>query len=1725
MEYFEGKPFNEFFARGYSDELIPAMIEVLLALDAIHCQGLCHCDMKPQNVLVARTGEGQRLRVKLLDFGFAERVSVWDAKQARGTLGYIAPEVFKGTGVDARADIYSLGMMVYEVLTGEGPSKAKDVLEWLRRQYSGGLGRPVVSAGAQAEGLADLVSLMISRDREERPRSCLEVLETLSRISGIAVQLPVAQGPENYLLATGFIGRDDSLEKLAGLLKGAASGKGSVVFISGERGIGKSRLMMEFKFLAELEGARIFRFTPASLGARPQSLLEGLLGYLKDQAGVDVSRILAGVGNTGRAGADDDQDELNPDERSGESEKFRLFECACASLREVALRPDQEHCLVLLIDDFELFDPTSLEFLRYLVSSLDSDRIMVSVCGLNERRLLDLIGGLKNKPCVQHIALVPLTRPETKYLVSSVLGAIPQLEDVADWLYEGTGGNPLFLIETIYSLIDKGILRLSASRWTANLEDLRAYRVPDTVSEVIKRRLKGLSPDELDVLRVGAVCGMPLTIDFLRIVLGYEEKQLFNSVSRLKAMGLMRPYAVQASSALLLSSKMLESVVMESISLAERQESHRRVALALELLYPGELNRLVFDLAHHYTQAGIKDRAYSYSLKAGERALAFHLTDQALSYFETALGVAPSSLPPRDRLALMDRLGELHQILGHFQPAIDLYMQGTGIIVADKELYRSSELMPEFLRNIGIVHQRAGNDSEALRYFESAAAMIKGQQTYLSVSLLLDMGWSQASERNYARAEKLYLQAAELLPKLGPPPLRKTFKPGIELGLETALPSRDIKYERLAARIEFYRAALEWHRGNSEQALRLITPVIRRFEDRNQTGQFTGRLSHLSQFAATLYLERGDSTQALLLYERYLPLQRKSNDVIYLMRTLNGIGIIKLDCSDWDSARLHFQESLGFAERVADHAEIVSILNNLGYLQEESGDWELARTNYLDSQRLALEQGMETHLCATLTNLAGLASKRGDLEQAETLLKDAASIAAKTQHRPRQQEVLLEQIRLELRRERLALARDYLLRAYRINLADHDLRLRPDLRLAAAQFHLATNEPAKALTILNPLLKTGTPPVFGAKTVASLFSAPSAQTAPGPGNSPFAKLTARAQYLAGQAFHQLNRLPEARAALEQSITLARNLRTPYEIGLGILALASVRTAVNHSESLLRLKPALALRSLDPNDITQALAEVQQAKEIFQRLSAKLDLQRADELQQRITQLASSTELRPQHQSEYLRVFYQLTEIVNQGLEQEDFMDRILDLVIEVTGAERGVLFLTQAQGQTLIPAVGRQIDHTTLQDAQSISRTLIRQLRRRSEPIMTPDAVSDPRFNTSNSVVLNKIRSILAGPLQVGDRVIGAIYVDSRINTHLFWDEDKILLMSVANLLAATIEKSIAFSKIQEQVGAYREDIMTDAAAGRYLGRSPPMRRVYQLLERVAPTDVTVLLQGPTGSGKNVFAQIIHNLSPRKARPFAAIDCGTLPPALIESELFGHCKGSFTGAVRDKAGLFETAEGGTIFLDEIANIDLEVQGKLLRAIEEKVIRWVGETQLRTVDVRIICATKTDLAEEARLHRFREDLYYRLNTVTISLPALHATPDDIPQLAAYFLRRSAKDLNKPILGFEPEAIRAIQNYPWPGNIRELQNVIERATIMCPKRKIGVHDLGLPASGLEPPIPILPDDNHKHTYGREDVVKALAQTRGNVSEAAKLLSTHRRQVQRLIKRYSIDKSNPT
>jgi two-component system response regulator AtoC len=336
-----------------------------------------------------------------------------------------------------------------------------------------------------------------------------------------------------------------------------------------------------------------------------------------------------------------------------------------------------------------------------------------------------------------------------------------------------------------------------------------------------------------------------------------------------------------------------------------------------------------------------------------------------------------------------------------------------------------------------------------------------------------------------------------------------------------------------------------------------------------------------------------------------------------------------------------------------------------------------------------------------------------------------------------------------------------------------------------------------------------------------------------------------------------------------------------------------------------------------------------------------------------------------------------------------------------------------------------------------------------------------------------------------------------------------------------TLQRALEQRRLVEENTHYRQELITKYKLENIVGRSPRMLQVYKTIARVAESRSTVLVTGESGTGKELIARAIHFNSPRAARPFVAVDCSSLAETLLESELFGHVRGAFTGAVTTKKGLFEEADRGTCFLDEVGNISPAMQAKLLRVLQEHEIKRVGGTETIKIDVRIVAATNQNLEVLVGGKKFREDLFYRLNVVSIHLPSLRERPEDVPLLADHFLRKYASQNNKPVLRISPEAMDLLIRYQWPGNVRELENVMERAATLSVTNLILPEDLPrrLHMEPARMSLSSLPSRMPLCELEKLYIQKVLEETGGNKKKAAGILGIDRRTLYRMATRLGL------
>jgi len=470
---------------------------------------------------------------------------------------------------------------------------------------------------------------------------------------------------------------------------------------------------------------------------------------------------------------------------------------------------------------------------------------------------------------------------------------------------------------------------------------------------------------------------------------------------------------------------------------------------------------------------------------------------------------------------------------------------------------------------------------------------------------------------------------------------------------------------------------------------------------------------------------------------------------------------------------------------------------------------------------------------------------------------------------------------------------------------------------------------------------------------------------------------------------------------------------------------------------------------------------------------------------------------------------------------EKLQKTLLDLLFEVVPAERGVVLLTDTGAEGDEPVFGSVfgLDRERGQDASiKVSSKVTRWVLKHRESILITNQAEADNFGSSDSLVADQPASVMCVPLIMLDRSLGVIYLDTtELDTP--FDQDHLQLVSaISAITAVAIENARHF----EWLVSENQRLIADFNIEHNLvGESPPIREVLQFISKVAPTDSTVLLSGESGTGKELAARAIHLNSKRADKTFMAVNCAALAESLLESELFGHEKGSFTGALMQKKGRLEIADGGTVFLDEIGELSPALQVKLLRVLQEREFERVGGTRAIKVDIRLITATNKNLEESIANGTFRQDLYYRLNVVNLEMPALRERPEDIPLLANYFAAKYAERCNRRITGIAANAQARLASYYWPGNVRELENAIERAVVLGATDRILLEDL--PESLLESePAVAAPGTKYHEAVAetkRQIILSAMQQAKGSYTEAAKLLGVHPNYLHRLVRNLNL------
>ncbi|KYK38127.1 MAG: hypothetical protein AYK18_08100 [Theionarchaea archaeon DG-70] len=862
--------------------------------------------------------------------------------------------------------------------------------------------------------------------------------------------------------------------------------------------------------------------------------------------------------------------------------------------------------------------------------------------------------------------------------------------------------------------------------------------------------------------------------------------------------------------------------------------------------------------------------------------------------------------------------------------------------------------------------------------------------------------------------------------------------------------AKKMRNAEMMAETLYYLSSLEWFRNNFDKGIKKALEGV----VLSKKHKLLKHYAYAANLLSSLYQQKGDLDQAQMLQEQAINTFSKMKLSDTLASALSNQASLYILQGDLQKARELCKKALMLAQQTDSRTTQYISLANLSLISDDLGEFEKA----IDYSKKTC--AIEPNNIFANYNLSMLYYKNGKVYKAKSILKNAIT----------KKNSLLYHVGLAL-----------------INLSIGKSEEAEEMLLK----RLDTNEINRLDTIAKIQLYSGLFQFYYEKTdfeQSLTYAEKVIEFAP-----PLSK-----EHIVAHAFIKINnfKLREiSKLDITEEACKLKNMGCIYDYAhLKRLALETVIDT-----------------GIEQTQIKAAVDELNEVTEIFETLGAELDFRKTRKIQGKLFPIIASEFSKRSISAQYLEAFSNLAELISSNLGDIDFIQNTLDLVIHSTGAERGAIFINNPKGMEFV--AGRSMDRTTIRDAGELSKTAIRELEK-NRIVFARDALSDPEFSVKKSVMLNQIHSLLCIPLIVSGNIIGAIYLDSRLTAGIFDLQDKDFLLTVSKILASVIEKSLAFRTVTEENILLKSNIIKDIGSGYLTGKSRAMKRIYKVIDSVAETNSPVLILGETGTGKGMIARLIHMKSKRHDKKFLTINCGTIPETLLESELFGHKKGAFTGAISDKKGLLEEAQSGTVFLDEVTNTSPSFQAKILEAIEEKIIRRIGETITRNIDVRFLFATNRDLEIEVEMGRFRKDLFYRINVFIVEVPPLRERISDISLLTQFFLDKYSKEMNKKIDGFTAEAMQKLKEYFWPGNVRELQNVTERAVVLTRDDVITANDLGLGQIRKSEFISLT-------EIKKDAIVEALNMTGWNIKQAAEALHINRRTIERYIKKYNITK----
>jgi predicted ATPase len=1704
LEQFLGQPLE-------LAQFLRIAIGFAVALGRMHARDLIHKDIKPSNALVnPMTGQ-----VWLIGFGIAsrlprERQSVEPPEFIAGTLPYMAPEQTgrMNRSIDSRSDLYALGVTLYEMLTGSLPFTASDPMEWVHCHIA----RQPVPPGERVTNIPGPVSAIVmkllAKTAEERYqtavgverdlRRCLDEWETRRRIDEFR---PGEHDiPDRLLIPEKLYGRASEIETLlAAFDRIVAGGRPELVLVSGYSGIGKSSVVNELQkplvpprgLFAAGKFDQYKRDIPyATLAQAFQSLLRPLLSKSEAELSKWRDALPEALDPNGQLIVDlvpelkliiGDQPPVPEVPPQDAQRRFHLV-----FRRFIGVFARHEHPLALFLDDLQWLDAATLDLMEDLLIQEDVRHFMlIGAYRDNEVnpahpliRKLEAIRQAGGK--IQEIVLAPLAAGDLEQLIADSLHCESErARSLAQLINERTAGNPFFAIQFISALVEEALLSFNygEGRWSWDLNGIRAKHyslrqcMQDNVVDLMVGKLNRLPLETQKELRHLACLGNSADFALLEMLSPYSNEEMHGRLWEAVRAGLI----LRTEHSYTFLHDRVQEAAYSLIKEDSRPEAHLRIGRLLAAHTPSEKQEeRIFEIvnqlnrgSHLITSTEERKQFAELNLIAGRRAKISTAYVSALSYFTTGRAllseqswddsyepifsieylIAECELLTADMMLAENRLSMLSErAKSSHDIAVVTRLRLTLYTTLDQS-NRAVEVCLEYLRRGGTDWSPHPSRDEVMREY--------------------DRIWPQLGDRE--------IEELIDLPLMTNPDVLDA----LDVLAEVVTPALFCD-ENLSSLVICRMVNLSLKHGNSDGSCFayvwfaiIAGPRFGNYE----AGFGFGRLGYelvekrgLKRFQARTYMSFGD---IVLPWTRHVRSGREL--VLRAFHAANEIGDVT------------------FAGYCCDH-----LVKNMLAAGDQLVEVQREAENGLQfAQKLRFGLVVD-HIKAQLgliRTLRGLTPEFGSFNddhfdelQFEHYLANNPALA--------ELECWYWVRKLQAR----------FFAAYYASAVDASLSAQRQLWTSPSQF------------------ETAELCFYGALSHAASWDS----ALPDKQRDHFEGLRVHHRQLEIWAKHCPDNF-ENRAALVRAEIARIEGHDLDAMRFYDQAIRSAHTnGFVHNEALANEIAARFYLTRGFEKI--AYAYLQDARYGYLRWGAEGKVKQLEHLYPHLKKEepardSTSTIVAPVELLDLATVI-RVSQAVSGELVLETLIDTLMRTAIEHAGAERGLLILLEGTEQRIEAEVTSSGNKVVVRprEVAAVARpeSILHYVLRTQESVILDDASAGNPFSTDRYIVHHRARSILCFPLINRTKLVGVLYLENNLAPHVFTSDRIAVLKVLASQAAISLENTRLYRDLENreaEISALKDQLYRENLALRdevdrawmfeeIVGTSAALQDVLSRVAKVAPTDSTVLITGETGTGKELIARAVHKRSRRSGGAFVSVNCAALPPSLISSELFGYEKGAFTGATQRRLGRFELADGGTIFLDEVGELPPDTQIALLRVLQEREFERVGGAQPIQVDVRVIAATNRDLDAAVATGSFRQDLFYRLNVFPIEVPSLRERKEDILLLLEYFVKRYASRTAKNIRSIDKKTLELFQSYNWPGNIRELQNVVERSVILSSGDVFSVDESWLskessqPASGLQTSQPFKREPHSE----REIIEAALAESRGRVSRpsgaAAKL-----------------------